>query len=162
MSGITQKTLLPSGRVVELTYPPLYSILSNLGKLPSEHQVAVLDALREEGAYTPPQTMGDVEMQRRYWVANYRAAELCLSKPRLVLDREPGPGEWGERDLPAADAEAIRYNFFRYCHQGDPARVPGAADPGGPADAPPDRQGVRGQPGRAARGKRAPAGAPDQ
>lgn len=148
---ISQRTILPSGRVVTLTYPPLYSILSAMGRLPTDHQVAVIDALRSEGSYTPPETMGDLELRRRMWLSNYVAASLCLSEPRLVLPPEtPGPGEWGEQDITAADAEAIRLGFFRYYHQGDPAPLPDPEIAGGAAEPPPDGDGVRSRPRRTA------------
>lgn len=129
---------LPSGRVVRLALPDLWSIVSAVGRIPNPIVMAVMDLLIRDGSYTPEQVQADVYLRKREEILGiYACAALCLVEPRLVIGRTPGEGEIGPRDLPYGDAEVIYYRFFRH---GDPSLFDLLADPafaaGPPSSAP--------------------------
>jgi hypothetical protein len=123
--------ILPSGRVVKLAMPPLYSILATVGGVPSQIIMDALAILTAEGVHRPKPIGGDDLMARqiRYVRGLYAIAALCLVSPTLVLDREPDPAanEIGQADLTWADVEAVYYGYFRgytrTAHQTTPPRA---------------------------------------
>jgi hypothetical protein len=155
---ITEQRMLPTGRIVTLTMPDLYSIMASVGRVPSPHIAAVLDLLIQDKAYTPEGASADVYIRKRDEVrGRYALAALCLVSPRLVLDRAPKPeeDEIGPGDLSWVELEAIHLGWFQYWRTPDARRVSDPADADGAQEPPPAGDDVPDDAKRIPRGRRA-------
>lgn len=129
---ITATETLPSGMVVDLAMPDLYSILATVGTVPAQHILDAVALLTEERVYRPTAGLDpDRQLfarQVRYLRGVDAICSLCLVKPRMVIGKAPGEGEISPADLSWIDREAIYYGFFRgYVRPASDSDAPGAA-----------------------------------
>lgn len=138
----TDAWTLASGQVIDLAMPDLYAILATVGAVPSQSMIEVLNLLDQEGVtlsgLDPAHKFLRIRAQIR---GMYALLSHIIVRPRLVLDRLPGDGEIGPRDLSFNDVEAIYYRYFRGGYRPSPRVDPAAADIGGPAEPASDMPG---------------------
>ena len=114
---LTATETLPSGMVVDLAMPDLYSILATVGAVPSQVVLDAVNLLTEERVYRSTAGLDPDRQQFARQVRFLRGvgaiAALCITRPVVAVGREPGEGEIALADLTWADQEAVYYGFFR-------------------------------------------------
>ena len=103
---------LNGGRVVKLSMPNIYKLLTGSG-VPNPALAGILRLLDGEGALAAPSETQLLHGARDRLRGLMEIAALCLVEPKLRLDGEPGEGEIGPPDLAFGDYELIYYSFFR-------------------------------------------------
>lgn len=126
-------TLARSGRVVALTMPDLYQIVTTDCAIPNQALEDIL-ALWHYGALLP-QSDDETTLARlkRLTAADFELAKLCLADADLILAGDAAPGDLTPSDLSAADLTAIRAFFLTGGSPGVPA--PTDNEPGSDTDA---------------------------
>lgn len=96
-------TLQSSGMEVTIAMPNLYQLLASHVKLPNPMTGRIIELLEGAGLYgksTPEQIAA---YNRDTLMGAMELASICLVKPKLVLDREPGEGEVGPQAFAHSD-----------------------------------------------------------
>lgn len=131
---------LPSGLKVAWRMPDVFSIISFDGVLPDPLTSAVIRLLTEEKAYTPEADPKKFRYDAESIRGMYGLAAAMLETPKLDAGVEYGDGNGtlGRREIGYLDVTALYWRFRIGTRQA--ARAPAAApEPGGAADAAPDR-----------------------
>lgn len=123
---------MTTGVEAKVQMPNLYAILATVGAVPSQAMIEVLTLLDQEGVALAGVDEGQKFLRIRNNIRGmYAMASLILVEPRLVLDKDPGEGEIGPRDLSLTDVEALYWRYFRGGYRPPPRSPADPADPDG-------------------------------
>jgi len=136
--------ILPSGLMVTWRMPDPFSIIAFDGVIPDPITAAVIALLKDEKQYTPESDPKKFRYDQQSIKGMYGLAAAMLESPKLDPNREYGDGDGtlGRREIGYLDVCQL-YWLFRAGTRLPPLDTPDPAEPERPADAPPDRDGIR-------------------
>jgi len=134
---------LPSGLHVTWRMPDPFTIIAFDDTLPDPITAAVITLLREEKAYTSEFDPMKFRYDSQSIKGMYGIAAAMLEQPRLDPAQAYGDGDGtlGRREMGYLDVCALYWKFRTHTRL-MPIVAPDGAEPGGPALAPPDSDGV--------------------
>jgi hypothetical protein len=138
MKRTVTHTLRGSGMTVTLAMPNLYQLIASSIKVPNPMTARIIELLEGSGLLSTATPAQQAAYARDTLMGAMELAALCLTQPRLVLDRDPGEGEVGPEAFAHSDWGELLALF-----RANPARPAADQGSGGAATPVADEPGDR-------------------